>query len=567
MAVTPISHLPAERWQRLLIGAAILAFVVLATYRLDRPGLYADEMLFGPAALRAAGQCGVDAGVTGAIGRCFPTYLDPPYLGPLKAWLHVAPLKLFGASVWTLRLPSILFSALGLALLFGVLRRAVSPTLATAAVVVLAFDPMFVFMSRFDWGPVVLSTLFRILLLGALWRWLDGGRPRDLAWAAAFSILGLYDKLNFVWTLIAFTVAVFAVDGRRAVAHLRAEPRACLRVLAPTAAILAWFLVRKILPATRMDLGNGVTAFDAAVQWTKLVSYYNDTFGATFPRNWMGEQPVPIPAWPWRMLMLEFAAVALVASRQPWRIAGLAGRWRALAFVAIALAALLLQMWATRQLAGAHHLFSAWPFPTLLLILLIDLGVAWVGVRWPSARRRDAITALAAAALVLVALPVHAQQRGLWRGQFGFRSPLDPAITALSEAINRRPEGNVITIDWGLHEPLVMLAPKRQRMRFHSHWPSFNAAFDALPGHSRWMRDTYFARGSNWLVSFAAGREVFVGTRRHLAGFVADWGGCLTLDEAIPGFDGKPEYEIWRYDADRQCPAAEVPASLTAPTP
>jgi len=49
-------------WLALLLAlTSAVVFAVFASYRIDSPGLYADEVLFVPAALEAAGECGIDA--------------------------------------------------------------------------------------------------------------------------------------------------------------------------------------------------------------------------------------------------------------------------------------------------------------------------------------------------------------------------------------------------------------------------------------------------------------------------------------------------------------------------
>src|SRR5262245_40572624 len=74
-----------SRIELLLLLLAFAGFVLVASHRIAAPGLYADEMLFAPATLRALGDCGIEANVSHSGPGCFPLYLDPPYLGALKA--------------------------------------------------------------------------------------------------------------------------------------------------------------------------------------------------------------------------------------------------------------------------------------------------------------------------------------------------------------------------------------------------------------------------------------------------------------------------------------------------
>ena len=147
---------PLSTLEWVLLTVAAAAFLLLATYRLSAPGLYADELLFGPAALHALGQCDVQGGVSFELGRCAPLYLEPKYLGAAKAWLYAPVFALFDPSTTSVRLPAILVSLLGLALVLAWLRREIGTAFAVVVVVVLALDPVYLVHSRVDWGPFVL---------------------------------------------------------------------------------------------------------------------------------------------------------------------------------------------------------------------------------------------------------------------------------------------------------------------------------------------------------------------------------------------------------------------------
>ena len=74
---------------RLLVPASFIAvFIGFATVELARPGFHFSEVSFVPVALRALGQCDVDAAVTLSWG-CLPIMQTPEYVGAVKAWLVI----------------------------------------------------------------------------------------------------------------------------------------------------------------------------------------------------------------------------------------------------------------------------------------------------------------------------------------------------------------------------------------------------------------------------------------------------------------------------------------------
>src|SRR5438132_13597805 len=85
--------------------AAACAFVFIAAYRIDLPGLYMDELDFVNAAQGAPDNTMIHMRL-GSV----PLFIMP-YLGALKAWIYAPISGLFGVSTLTIRLPSILLAA------------------------------------------------------------------------------------------------------------------------------------------------------------------------------------------------------------------------------------------------------------------------------------------------------------------------------------------------------------------------------------------------------------------------------------------------------------------------
>src|SRR5437899_11255941 len=104
--------------RRLPDGLAIAAaciFVFLASYRIDLPGLYMDELDFVNAAQGAPDNTMIHMRL-GSV----PLFIMP-YLGALKAWIYAPIFGLFGVSALTIRLPAILIAAVTLLIFYQLL--------------------------------------------------------------------------------------------------------------------------------------------------------------------------------------------------------------------------------------------------------------------------------------------------------------------------------------------------------------------------------------------------------------------------------------------------------------
>ena len=134
--------------------AAACVFVLVASYRIELPGLYMDEADFVNAA-----RGGPDNTMIYMRLGSVPL-LIMPYLGALKGWVYAPVFWLFGVSALTIRLPAILIAALTLLIFFQLMQSRVGSFWAIIATWLMAVDPANLFTSRLDWGPTVLMHFF-----------------------------------------------------------------------------------------------------------------------------------------------------------------------------------------------------------------------------------------------------------------------------------------------------------------------------------------------------------------------------------------------------------------------
>src|SRR5262249_20799006 len=155
--------------------------VFVAIYRLDLPGLYYDEVLYLPTSFLALGDCSVSASVSAHLGRCFPLLLSPFYLGALKAFLYAPLVAIFPVSAELIRLPPMMLAVAIALLSYRFFAPRIGQPCATLAAVLLLTSPVYLWHARIDWGPFILGAAFRFLVLAFMIRWVERGRPSQLA--------------------------------------------------------------------------------------------------------------------------------------------------------------------------------------------------------------------------------------------------------------------------------------------------------------------------------------------------------------------------------------------------
>ncbi|MFO1324701.1 MAG: glycosyltransferase family 39 protein [Burkholderiales bacterium] len=531
-------------WRLAIPTFFVAVFIALATVALDKPGYYYDEVIFVPVSLRVLGQCDVDAAVTSEIG-CLPLMQTLGYVGALKAWLLAPAIAVFGANVWTIRLPPILVGAVVLLVLWSFARRELGGAWAILLLCLLAIDPVLLGHARLDWGPHMLAMLFRVLSLVALWRWLQTGRMHFLVLLCASLLLGFWDKLNFVWVVAAWSVAAGVVAGRLVVARLRDGKPWQPAIAGITVALLAWGVATLARRAARLDILGDAETLTLLGQLTKVWNLYAATFSGNSVLNWVfGTDLYVSSAFNVLALVQVATAALLLALWRPWTPAR-----RLLAFLTVAMVALAAIIAATPQVGGTHHLIALWPLPTLHLVTLLAIVSQHAGE--PDKRGGAAMHGMVAvvgavACGVLFAWSVGMDLRYLdmWRNDRDFRPPFDSAVTKLGDRLKELDVDRVITVDWGLHQQLVTLAPRDRAARYREWtWRLIDAPDleredlrRAVAEHVEGKRVAFVLHGQ--------GFTVFAGARERLDALLQRDRPCARTEETFVNASGRPLYTI-----------------------
>jgi hypothetical protein len=495
------SNSPTHIWQRLsrvdyiqalLVAGAVSYFVVVASLYLDRPGLYYDESNFVPASL--GGQY-VHIGWVTARFDGIPTMIMS-YIGALKSYLYAPIFAILGVSVATIRGPVIALSALTLALSYVLARQFLGKWASVLLVALMATFPSFIFMTKVDWGPVVLAMLLKIACLVVFFRLLATGRIRYLWALGLLDLLGIYNKQDFTWFTAGLVVGSVLVYGARlwdiARRH-RTHVIVALTTLAAAEVGLAYLVVVPTLSS------GGQSSFQNP--FPHLLYTWNNYLGVLGSQDlltfWTG-QASPQPSW--IALTPMFVAGSLLFLGATRLRAGpfsprAAVSVRAAIFFLIVFAVMLFEIAATTQATGLHHVIELWPFQHLVLLpsatavvqaihstrnlrsdevknprdVTHHMEVPWLGTASLSLAGLALVTSIAGQAVSTANLLSAIQQPSVFRPVF--RTDLYSVAGFVNANYSRVDE--VIAANWGVGTPLFALSCPSWRDKVRDDlWPS-----------------------------------------------------------------------------------------------
>ena len=557
-------------------GFALLLclFLAAACYRLDRPGIYADEALFVGAAYQMTGECEIDAQVAKSV-KCVPLYLQPPYLGVAKAAIYAPIFAAFGSGPWPLRLPMILLTTLSLFGLFVFLQREWGSVPALITLTLLSLDPIFVYHIRFDWGPAAIALFCRLALAICTIKWLQNGQMWALKGAVFFALLGFYDKLNFIWVLGALGLAVLLCAPRLLLQRIAArEARVPLTVALLGFSIMIFLFV---LPAMRLPLPSAAQPLIWQHQWQSFWGQYAQVFSGGSLLPWIFKLPASAHALPEYLICFQ----AICALTLSWRFKAqlqinaetgplhevkttrLTTVYRGLS---IYLFSMMLLMMATKQFSGSHHLIMLWPAPHLHLLLSVYIlltrvwSAAWNVPTWKVSPESAGYmaTSLLVVAHCAAFLPIHIALIKGWQDQYSYRGVMDPAGYKLAAFLSTRDEALIAPTDWGLNENLIAMVEKPQRARLKRWNTFFSEPYNKNIERNEWIYQQFVARGPSLYVAFQPDEVMIPGSRANLATYFAAWPGCATLIFENPALDGRPLHQVWRFDPSARCTAPKL---------
>ena len=344
--------------------AAACAFVLVASHRIDLPGLYMDEVDF----VNAARGGPDDTMIYTRLGSV--PLLIMPYLGALKAWIYAPVLWLFGVSALTIRLPAILIAALTLLILFQLVKSHVGVVWAIITTWLMAVDPANLFPSRMDWGPTVLMHFFQAALLALWFSYRDTPKLWKLVLMCICAGLGFFDKFNFVWLILAFIlgIALCYPDSLKNLWFSCSKfARAVTGILLLVGVGATLFLILPILHLHAASL----PPMNLEAKWTGLLTALSGEAVAYFifeTSSWIISF---VPFW----LIVTDCCLALACLFFLGQKAEARENCRHGFFLLLISFLVFVQILVTPQAGGPHHYSMIFPLPLLAFIFLAQPSV------------------------------------------------------------------------------------------------------------------------------------------------------------------------------------------------
>jgi hypothetical protein len=447
-----------------VFAATCVAVFALAGRHLDVPGLYYDEVIQATPASEFLRPGGEPLSVPGAVntwlfGGWFPL-MTQPYMGALKSQLLIPGFALFGATEQSLRLITLSWGLIGLGLLVVWARRLYGPVVAGLLAVFVALDPSFLFVTRHDWGSVSLALVCR----GGGLLWVTSGwERRSLARLAAGGFLlglGVYNKIDFAGFLAGAGAALLATLPPAFWSGLRTRlaPVGALGAGIALGALPMLVAVAGVLSATqamlRSQAARGSGLGEKLDTWIHMLdgSYFDRLMstGGDF------DALAAVPDAASGPFLWIFASSAVAMAIWLWRDARAGRAWRAEAFALLATVAVAAVLLLIPRAARIHHTMNVYPFPQLVVALLV--------ARLVRVRGRAAVVASARALAVACTALVVAGHLGVdvrtMEGvvETGGRGRWSGALEEWARALPA--DATVVSLDWGFHAPLRFVRPE-----------------------------------------------------------------------------------------------------------
>lgn len=458
-------HLTAR--ETTLLWATSIVFLVSSAMfllpNIERLGLYYDEAFIAQQArdFLEPGRENLHPASVRSIewfGRPFPIR-NAAYLGSLKSQLLIPAFWIGGATVKTLRIATFGIAALALVLTLFWSRRVFSLPIALLGGALVATDPSFLFFGRFEWGPFTTNFLCRAAgLLFLTWAWQSSSpiRRRIAAVGGGLALgLGIYSRADF--TLIVAAAGLGILVGHPALVGKIIRTRKTEAALAfgalAVASLPMWSSALSLIKVSGSIADRGDFIDRLAVLWNVLDG---TQFLRVMQSGGLFDQSRSLDLQGGLLGLALIGSLLIVGFQliqerrsSPETAADDPRRWLWITTVTILLTTLALP-----GAVRAHHHLNALPFVQILIACAFE--VLWrYGKQsnqvWPRFATVIVLAGVIASQLLIV---VGTEKEILRTSGFG---RWNPTLAVLADELEATPGSEVISLDWGFHEPLLFL--------------------------------------------------------------------------------------------------------------
>jgi len=443
--------------------AAVYSWICFRNIR--QPGLYGDEAWAAVAAARFVWGAPADPAAHHKLvvfGHALPMMLNP-YTGPVKAWILISSFALFGVSVPVIRATSGAVGLLGIGALYFLARSEFGRLAAAGVALLAASDLSLALALRCDWGPIDFAFFARVasMLLLLTWR-KNRGHPVILFAGALLLGLGLCYKFDFLGTIVSIAAAFAIGYGRGLKLRLREAAVTAGGFLLGSWPIL---LYNVVYPGATLRAGQEIASSARSVGIFEAIAHrlgiLRDLMGGVIGEFFLGEH---FQAGSFLGGSVERAALFFVPvlAAVPFFVKALSSWRRPVAYFTAVFLFLLLAQAAVPMAIGPHHVISIYPLPHVLLGA--GLAALWLAgdSRRAAARWLFRVAAVAGFTLLFFSNLALAQAFHRDLAARGGDRYWSESIDDLAEVLQKDHRDDVVELlDWGLEQPLVILAGDR----------------------------------------------------------------------------------------------------------
>ncbi len=515
---------------------SLIAYLWLSLSNISYPGLYYDEALF------------VNASLGGRFTNEFISsrifgipVMTMPYIGAFKSLLFAPIFAAFGVNVVSIRLPAILLSCAVLIISFFIMKRLVGSFFATCTLALLAVDPSFILHTRVDHGPTVLMLLCKLSAVYCLLRALSEQSVKFLSVGLFTLILGLWDKLNFIWIIISqiIFVPIYFEEIRR---FVRKYPSAVLLPLGlfATAILLAYlWLIRPLVEA-----GNPL--FDFIGRGNQMQSGCESTFDGSAFCSWVFQRfrcpTVIVPSSPFLIAVLSLPAFLVLAKpKSKSQDESVQSCSRVILLFTGMYFLTFIQIFFTRQAGGPHHFMTLWPYHYFVCFLTLSLVSFLQPIHW----RITSKVLIGVLTLIWCLSNFNATRQIVDALQTETLKPIWSAqIYEVARVLKAKAKtaDYIISVDWGVGTQVFALTEPNLRSKYRDFWSMFNV-LAPQSGAARGL-EGIVRNSSVVLVLYAPSLAVFPIARQNLFSFARENRLRCVLDTTINDH-GFPCYELY----------------------
>lgn len=464
--------------QTFVILSVVLLFMLVSARKIELPGLQYDEALQLPAAIVFIN--GQPNGVYNKFGTQefagrILSLMTLEYIGAVKSYYLIGPIKLWGASVKVFRYACLIIAVLAILVTWIYLGNESGQIAAAMGIILVATDPVIIMLTRTDWGPVSIAFLMRMLSLMFLTRWWRSqGKSLYLMLSAVCVGLGIYDKANFLW----FVTALLTVG---AVAMLISKHRPKLTFISGAGAIIVVMIVS--FPLWLYNIYYNWPTFKILArgqsktsiwEWPALVyervAILLNLMNAGGPDSFYFGESLPGTIGAIRTLLLPLSIITIMyliyraVKDREWK----------LLFIPSLILLIAVQISITPLPIGMHHWTMIYPFPHLVIATVF--GRIW---RQESKKKNNKIIiAILSSVIMIGAVGLN------MKTMLGYMELIDKTggvkywsaeIYTLADRLKQEyPDRPIQLMDWGMGNNLFFLSEGN----LHTREPYWNWAYN-----------------------------------------------------------------------------------------